>query len=237
MKASRTSATQDNPATTSSTSSPTSSAAVLPIINYIESEISSLYVAAETSDIDEAPPIFSPKAYLEIYTRVHEYDIATRAQDNGVADKHLHRWLDSRIRYYCTSMRKRIFDSHGNKTDVTNSSFFRTLLTTYMSCYRKFCRLATLVGNLLRSWTRHGLRREKGENTYVASVEEMHQIAWRQEVLGNYARGPSPKDGLKELKNAIAVLVEADPEEGEEDPALVKDVVKSLAVLGIKVEI
>ncbi|KAH0174708.1 hypothetical protein KCU67_g626, partial [Aureobasidium melanogenum] len=202
-------------------------------IKLIESKIASLYAAAEADSADESPPPLSRKSYLDIYTRVHEYDISTRAQDTGVADKHLHHWLDSQIRDYCISMRKRIFNDHdNNNTDDTNVSFSRNLLATYMSCYRKFCRLAKFVGNLLRGWERHGLRREKGEKTYMASVEEMHQMVWQEEVLGVDAQDQLPDNGLRNLKDAIAVLVETDAEMGERDSKLVENVIKSLYALG-----
>ncbi|KAH0046330.1 hypothetical protein KCU78_g97, partial [Aureobasidium melanogenum] len=208
----------------------------LSIIKHIESEISSLYAAAEANSADESTPPLSQKAYLEIYTKVHEYDIATRAHDTGVADEHLHHWLDSQIRGYCMSIRKRVFDDHGNNKDDANASLSRNLLATYVSCYRKFCRLAKFVGNLLRSWERHGLRREEGKETYVASVEEMHQMVWGEKVLGVDAQDQLPDNGLRNLKDAIAVLVETDAEMGERDSELVENVIKSLSVLGFTVQ-
>lgn len=105
-----------------------------------------------------------------------------------------------------------------------------------MSCYRKLCRLATFVGNLLRSWERHGLRREKDEKTYVSSIEEMHQMVWREEVLGVEAEGTLLNHGLRGLKGAISVLTEVDVETCDHDPALVEDVIKSLSVLGITID-
>ncbi|KAG9945094.1 hypothetical protein KCU85_g7547, partial [Aureobasidium melanogenum] len=208
----------------------------LDLLKHIEAEISSLYSTAEARSPDESPPPLSPRAYLKVYTRVHEYDIATRAQDTGVPDKHLHHWLDSQIRGYCMEMRERIFQDHRNSMEGTQTSFSRNLLAAYMSCYRKFCRLATFVGNLLRSWERHGLRREQGDKTYVSSVEGMHQIVWKEEVLGVDTHEALPEDGLRDLKDAIAVLMETDAETREHDSDLVENVIESLSVLGFTVK-
>lgn len=51
------------------------------------------------------------------------------------------------------------------------------------------------------------------------------------------ARGTSSEKGLKELQNAMTVLIGTQGEVREDDDVLVKDVVRSLAFLGFTSEI
>lgn len=86
MQTPHTSGNRIHTTTSSAPSLPVSPNAPSTILEYIESKISLLYMVAEANSTDESPPSLSRKAYLDIYTKVHEYDIATRAHDSGLAD-------------------------------------------------------------------------------------------------------------------------------------------------------
>lgn len=203
------------------------------ILKYIESEIFSLYTAASTKPTDETPPHLARSKYLDIYTAIHDYDLATKKRDSPVSGEYLYHWLGSQMRDYCTSTRGYIFRGQHDDNDASSS---RHLLTTYLSCYRKFGRLATLVANLMQCWERHWLRRVKDEKKIsVGSIEELHKLVWRQEVLESNARDSVSKTVLEELHTAMAVLEETRYGTREDDLGIVKDVVQSLSCIGFTI--
>ncbi|CAD0087133.1 unnamed protein product [Aureobasidium mustum] len=201
----------------------------LTLLKYIESEISSLYTSASAKPTDETPPHLARSKYLDIHTAIHDFDLATKKRDSAISGEYLYHWLGSQMRDYCTSMRGYIFRDQHDDNDASSS---RNLLTAYLSCYRKFGRLAILVANLMQCWERHWLRRAKDEKKIsVGSIEELHKLVWRQEVLESIARDSVSKKVLEELHTAMEVLEETRYGTREGDLRIVKDVVQSLSCL------
>jgi hypothetical protein len=113
----------------------------------------------------------------------------------------------------------------------------RKTLATYMSYYRTFEKVSSLVRSLVRFWDRHCLLREWDlKKVRVSSVENLHHALWKEEVLGVGAGNSLEKKGLEELVDAVAVLRETEGGMSDYDLTLVKDVVKSLSVLDLTLE-
>lgn len=88
----------------------------------------------------------------------------------------------------------------------------------------------------MQCWERHWLRRVKDEKKIsVGSIEELHKLVWRQEVLESNARDSVSKTVLEELHTAMAVLEETRYGTREDDLGIVKDVVQSLSCIGFTI--
>jgi hypothetical protein len=147
----------------------------------------------------------------------------------AVNNRDLYDFLDSEIQNYCRYIRGNNLEVDSDGVDVIGA---RKTLTTYLSCFRTFEKLASLVRSLVRFWDRHWMRREWHEKKIrVASVEDLHRTLWKEEVLEIDA-----KKRLEELVDAVAVLRETEGGVSEYDLALVKDVVKALSVLDLTLE-
>jgi hypothetical protein len=204
---------------------------------YIKTEISSIYAAAKIPEnIDEALNIEHDR-YLKIYTAVFDYCTTTKKSKSAgwaVNDRALYDFLDSEIQSYCKYMQGKVFGANNGDMDVIAA---RKTLATYMSYYRTFEKVSSLVRSLVRFWDRHCLLREWDlKKVRVSSVENLHHALWKEEVLGVGAGNSLEKKGLEELVDAVAVLRETEGGMSDYDLTLVKDVVKSLSVLDLTLE-
>jgi hypothetical protein len=203
---------------------------------YIQTEISSIYSAANTSnnDIDQALHIDHDR-YIEIYTAVYNFCKDSKSQPPAKNVEVLYRWLASEIRSYCKHIR-------GNALCIDCDAGMdviaaRKTLTRYMTCQRRFTKLSSLVRNLLGFWDRHWMRREFAEKKIpVASVVDLHKAVWKEEILDIDAKNSSSKKGLEQVTDAVAVLKETEGGMSDYDLALVKDVSKSLSVLDLTLD-
>jgi hypothetical protein len=140
----------------------------------------------------------------------------------------LYQYLGSEIRAYCEYTRDHMLGVNNDEMDIDESSA-RKMLTTYLSQYRKFLKLASLARNLLGFWDRHWIRREWLEKKIQsASVEELHRTLWKEEVL--------EKKGLERVVDAVGVLRETQGGMTEYDLVLVRDIVKGLSGSGVTLE-
>jgi len=202
-------------------------------LEYIKAQISSIYTAAKTSNInDETALHIDHDTYAKIYTAVFDY---TRVSDNGPKTQQspaargeiIFQHLSAEIKAYCQYIRGQILSVDNN--EVVHEISARKVLKMYMSCYGRFSKLSVLVKNLLGFWNRHWVRRQWDNKKIKArSVEELHKMTWEEEVL--------EQKGLEEVTDAVAVLRELDGGMSDYDSALVKDVVKSLSGLGVTLE-
>jgi hypothetical protein len=202
-------------------------------LTYLKTEISSIYTAAKTPENNDEALHIDHKRYIQIYTAVFDYCTMTKNKSKPVGwavnNRDLYDFLDSEIQRYCRHIREKVWEIDGDGVNVIGA---RRTLTTYMSCYRTFEKLAALVRSLVRFWDRHWMCREWDlKRVRVASVEDLHRTLWKEEVLEIDA-----KKRLEELVDAVAVLRETEGGVSEYDLALVKDVVKALSVLDLTLE-
>jgi hypothetical protein len=203
---------------------------------YIQTEISSIYSAANTSNNDDDQALhINHDRYIEIYTAVHNFCKDPKSRPPAKNLEVLYRWLASEIRSYCKHIR-------GNALGLNNDhemdvAVARKMLTTYMVCHCRFTKLSSLVRNLLGFWDRHWMRREFAEKRIpVASIIDLHKAVWKEEILEVDAKSSLSKEGLEKLADAVAILKETERGMSDYDLALVKDVSKSLTVLDLTVE-
>jgi hypothetical protein len=202
-------------------------------LTYLKTEISSIYTAAKTPENNDKALHIDHDRYITIYTAVFDYCTMTKNKSKPVGwavnNRDLYDFLDSEIQNYCRYIRGNNLEVDSDGVDVIGA---RKTLTTYLSCFRTFEKLASLVRSLVRFWDRHWMRREWHEKKIrVASVEDLHRTLWKEEVLEIDA-----KKRLEELVDAVAVLRETEGGVSEYDLALVKDVVKALSVLDLTLE-
>jgi hypothetical protein len=207
---------------------------------YIQTEISSIYAAAKTSNNndDQVLKINNDK-YIGIYTAVTEFSVLamqrSKSQPTAENGEVLYRWLASEIRSYCKHIRVNALGiDSDHEMDVVAA---RKLLATYTACHRTFTRLSSVVRNLLGSWDRHWMRRESAEKKIpVASIVDLHRVVWKEEILDIDAKNLLSKKGLEQVVDAVAVLKETEGGMSDYDLTLVKDVSKSLTVLDLTLE-
>jgi hypothetical protein len=207
-------------------------------LTYIKTEISSIYTAAKTLNNNDKALQIDHDRYLKIYTAVFDYCTMTKNKSKPVGwavnDRDLYDFLDFEIQSYCRYIREKVLEIDREGVDVIVA---RKTLTTYLSCFRTFEKLASLVRSLVRFWDRHWMRREWHEKKIrVASVEDLHRTLWKEEILGVDAENSLSKKGLEGLVDAVAILRETEGDMAEYDLALVKDVVRSLSVLDLTLE-
>lgn len=199
---------------------------------YIKTEISAIYTAAKDSytNDDQALNIDHDK-YIELYTAVHDFctTIVQRSKaqpgDANAEFRNLYQYLVDEIKGYCIDVRGNIFSVDDNAMDENAA---RKVLTIYSSHHRKFIKLSSLLRNLLGFWDRYWIRREWLEKKIqVASVEELHKVIWKAEVL---------EKGMEGVADAVAILSETKGDMTEYDAVLVKDVVKGLSGLGVTLD-
>lgn len=148
-------------------------------------------------------------------------------------------WLDAEIRTHTRIIRDRIFGVQSEEVDGVTVAIdvAREVLNKYIACDTSFEKLSSLVGNLLGFWDRHWVRRERDEKkTRVGSVQEMHRLIWKEEVLGVRGGGEVEGSGIKRLIDAMTKLREAEGGGEELDQKLVGDVVESLPSLGVTLQ-
>jgi hypothetical protein len=198
----------------------------------IKTEISNIYTAAKTSDINDDQPLdIDHDKYIKLYTAVFDYTKVARKPSPlpSVTERGelLYQYLSSEIRAYCINInhRTRIVASLEVNRDAI---FARKLLLWYLAHYRRFLKLSSLVRNLLGFWDRHWIRREWLEKKIsVGSVGELHRSIWKEEVL---------EKGMGGVVDAVGILREMKGDMTDYDLALVKDVVKGLSGLGVTLD-
>jgi hypothetical protein len=81
------------------------------------------------------------------------------------------------------------------------------------------------------------MRRESDEKKIpVASIQDLHRVVWKEEILDIDAKNSLSKKGLEQVTDAVAILKEIERGVSDYDLALVKDVSKSLTVLDLTLE-
>jgi hypothetical protein len=208
---------------------------------YIQTEISNIYSAAKTSSNNNDDQVFkiNNDKYIEIYTAVTQFGALgmqrSKSQPPAENGEVLYRWLTSEIRSYCKHIRINALGIDSNdEMDVVAA---RKILTTYMACHCRFTKLSSLVRNLLGFWDRHWMRRESDEKKIpVASIQDLHRVVWKEEILDIDAKNSLSKKGLEQVTDAVAILKEIERGVSDYDLALVKDVSKSLTVLDLTLE-
>jgi hypothetical protein len=202
-------------------------------LTYIQTQLSAIYTAAKTSNNDDQIPHLSHDTYSKIYTAVFDY--LTKSRESAwVLGGAIYQSLHSEIQNYCKHIRDNIFGTENGDTDIATA---RKLLGLYMSSYRTFAKVSSLVRGLVRFWDRHWMRREYGlRKIRVASVEELHNTIWKEEVLGVKAEGMLEKKGLGEVADAVAVLRQTKGGMTDYDSVLVKDIAKGLSGLGVTLD-
>lgn len=204
-------------------------------LEYIITQLSGIYTAAKTSDSDDNDDKvlhIDHDTYAKIYTAVFNYlrtpEKRSTPQSSAAKGEFLFQHLSAEIKGYCEFVRSQML-SIDSGIEMVDAIRARKVLIAYMSCYHAFTRLAALVKGVLRYWDRHWMRQQWDDKKIpVRSVEELHKMVWKEEVL--------EQGGLEVVVDAIAVLRKPDGGMAEYDSVLVKDVVKSLSGLSITLE-
>jgi len=206
----------------------------------IQNQFSSIYTAARDTN---TVPQMSQTEYLEIYTSVCNFGMASKAKKTDAWNrqgKALFTWLDAEIRTHTRIVRDDIFGVEGLGADgsVTfTSDAAREVLNKYVEGHAGFEGLSSLVGNLLGSWDRHWLRREWHEKkTRVANVKDMHRLIWKEEVLGLGDGSAVEGNRVKRLGDAMTKLKGLEGAVEELDEKCITDIRKSLSDLGVILE-
>jgi hypothetical protein len=202
-------------------------------LTYIQTQISAIYTTAKTSNNNNQIPYLSHDTYSKIYTAVFDY--LTKSKESAwVLGGVIYRFLHSEIQNYCKHIRNNIFGTGNGDTDITTA---RKRLGLYMSSYRIFAKVSSLVRGLVRVWDRHWMRREYGlRKIRVASVEDLHKAIWKEEVLGVDVEGMSEKNGVEELTDAVAILRATEGGMTDYDSVLLRNIAKGLSGLGVTLE-
>lgn len=203
-------------------------------LEYITTHISAIYTAARSSSINDEDIVhIDHDTYAKIYTAVFNYtrtpEKQSKAQQSSIAKGGiLFRHLLAEIRGFCEYVRDEIFGVDSDD-EISDEARARKILMLYMSCYGRFSRLSLLVKNLMGFWNRHWVAHQWAlREIKVSSVEELHKMVWKEEVLEN--------GGSREVVYAVAVLGRRGVRITEHDSVLVKDVVRSLSGLGVTLE-
>ncbi|KEQ69442.1 hypothetical protein M436DRAFT_56060 [Aureobasidium namibiae CBS 147.97] len=175
---------------------------------WIQTRLTSIYEIARADQQEDKLSTLDRASYLDIYTAIHDFCIATMSGQKGLNPGDFYRILDRIIREHCIEIRTRILESKDGGATLEQ------LTTTYLTRRNGFTRLVGFVTHLTQPLERVWIRRQIDEGRKdVRLNRDLHEMIWQQEVLGTDAKAT----GLEEMANAAEALHIQDGSESNSD--------------------
>jgi len=109
---------------------------------WIQTRLSSIYETARADQQEDKLPTLDRSSYLDIYTAIHDFCIATMSRQKGLNAGDLYRILERIIRNHSIEIRTHILESRDG------GSSLEQLTTTYLAQRNGFTRLVGFVTHL-----------------------------------------------------------------------------------------
>lgn len=201
---------------------------------WLKINIAAIYSAGRTTASERSPPTLTREAYLNLYSTVHDYCMATRDSHKShpqpqLSGRDLYDGLEDAIKAHCSETRVYLL-APVSGTDIDGA---RHVIAEYLTHWRKLTHLADLVTNLLRpletDWIQRGISAKAAD---ICRIKDLHTAIWKQEILQVGVDSTEATTGSK-IENAAKLLQHRGEVGNESDNVLAERFVESIRKIGV----
>ncbi|KAL1582943.1 hypothetical protein WHR41_08180 [Cladosporium halotolerans] len=201
---------------------------------WLKINIAAIYSAGRTTASEDRAPTLTREAYLNLYSTVHDYCMATRDSRKShpqpqLSGGDLYNGLEDAIKAHCSETRVYLL-APASGADIDGA---RHVIAEYLTHWRKLTHLAGLVTNLLRpleaDWIQRGISAKAAD---MYRIKDLHTVIWKQEILQVGVDSTEAATGSK-IENAAKLLQHHGEIGSESDKALAERFVESIKNIGV----